>query len=330
MEVSEIQTLKSQLEKSISNGKVNNVLDLLERLENFKATESNLRLTKIGLCLSSIKKHKNTTTEINTKVKLLVDKWKKTVRESSSNNSSTSSEKHTSIENNASINNKKTTEKPSLPNCNVRKLSNDSNNNAISPASSSVNSPNPSNVKERTFQTDGIKLTSTGSTVRDNCTGMLYSALGLGSEEESDLLLEIAISIEKTVFGKNEKVDQQYKSKIRSLFMNLKDKSNPELKERVISGELAVEVFTEMKPEEMASDQMKILLEKAKQQSLHFAQTPKDNSAETDQFKCGRCGKRRTKYYQMQTRSADEPMTTFVTCLACNNRWSKKYEKSIF
>jgi hypothetical protein len=27
------------------------------------------------------------------------------------------------------------------------------------------------------------------------------------------------------------------------------------------------------------------------------------------------------RYYQMQTRSADEPMTTFVSCLNCNNRW---------
>lgn len=31
--------------------------------------------------------------------------------------------------------------------------------------------------------------------------------------------------------------------------------------------------------------------------------------AETDQFKCGKCGHKRTTYYQMQTRSADEPMT---------------------
>lgn len=38
-------------------------------------------------------------------------------------------------------------------------------------------------------------------------------------------------------------------------------------------------------------------------------------------FKCGRCKTYKTSYYQLQTRSADEPMTTFVTCHNCNNRW---------
>ena len=37
---------------------------------------------------------------------------------------------------------------------------------------------------------------------------------------------------------------------------------------------------------------------------------------------CRRCRKKtRCDYYQMQTRSADEPMTTFVTCLDCDLRW---------
>ena len=37
---------------------------------------------------------------------------------------------------------------------------------------------------------------------------------------------------------------------------------------------------------------------------------------------CSSC-KKKTKcdYYQMQTRSADEPMTTFVTCLECDRKW---------
>jgi DNA-directed RNA polymerase subunit M/transcription elongation factor TFIIS len=38
-------------------------------------------------------------------------------------------------------------------------------------------------------------------------------------------------------------------------------------------------------------------------------------------FKCSKCKSEKTTYYQMQTRSADEPMTTFVTCHNCSKRW---------
>jgi DNA-directed RNA polymerase subunit M/transcription elongation factor TFIIS len=44
-------------------------------------------------------------------------------------------------------------------------------------------------------------------------------------------------------------------------------------------------------------------------------------AAKTDQFKCSKCGKRECSYYEMQTRSADEPMTIFITCLNCNKKW---------
>ena len=43
--------------------------------------------------------------------------------------------------------------------------------------------------------------------------------------------------------------------------------------------------------------------------------------ASTDTFTCRICKSKECTYYQMQTRSADEPMTTFVTCINCNNRW---------
>ena len=43
--------------------------------------------------------------------------------------------------------------------------------------------------------------------------------------------------------------------------------------------------------------------------------------ATTDEFKCSKCKKRKCTYYELQTRSADEPMTTFVSCLSCGNHW---------
>ena len=46
-----------------------------------------------------------------------------------------------------------------------------------------------------------------------------------------------------------------------------------------------------------------------------------NKSRATDQFKCKKCGKRECTYYEMQTRSADEPMTIFITCLNCGKHW---------
>jgi len=46
-----------------------------------------------------------------------------------------------------------------------------------------------------------------------------------------------------------------------------------------------------------------------------------DKSAATDMFRCSKCGKRECTYYEMQTRSADEPMTQFIRCLNCGKQW---------
>jgi DNA-directed RNA polymerase subunit M/transcription elongation factor TFIIS len=36
---------------------------------------------------------------------------------------------------------------------------------------------------------------------------------------------------------------------------------------------------------------------------------------------CPRCKSRKTDYYQLQTRSADESMTSYFTCMDCDKRW---------
>ena len=43
--------------------------------------------------------------------------------------------------------------------------------------------------------------------------------------------------------------------------------------------------------------------------------------ATTDEYQCGRCKARKCTYYELQTRCADEPMTTFITCKPCGHRW---------
>jgi transcription elongation factor S-II len=38
-------------------------------------------------------------------------------------------------------------------------------------------------------------------------------------------------------------------------------------------------------------------------------------------YRCDKCGKSKTTVHELQTRSADEPMTLFITCFNCNHRW---------
>ena len=46
-----------------------------------------------------------------------------------------------------------------------------------------------------------------------------------------------------------------------------------------------------------------------------------DLSSTSDEFMCYKCKARKCTFYQLQTRSSDEPMTTFVSCLNYGNRW---------
>ena len=105
------------------------------------------------------------------------------------------------------------------------------------------------------------------------------------------------------------------------MVQNVIGKNNLELKFNVLSGVISEEKFAAMSKDEMASEDFRKAAEEAFKQNLQDAMVAADTSATTDQFKCGKCKFRKAKYYQMQTRSADEPMTTFVTCLNCNHRW---------
>jgi transcription elongation factor S-II len=55
-------------------------------------------------------------------------------------------------------------------------------------------------------------------------------------------------------------------------------------------------------PQEMASEERKAQDEKLAAENLFKAQGAKPVLAETDQFKCGKCGQRKCSYYQLQVR----------------------------
>ena len=67
--------------------------------------------------------------------------------------------------------------------------------------------------------------------------------------------------------------------------------------------------------------QLKMMRMAAAKEGMDAAQLAIKEGTKTDLLKCGKCKKNNCTYHQMQTRSADEPMTTFVLCNECGNRY---------
>jgi transcription elongation factor S-II len=135
-------------------------------------------------------------------------------------------------------------------------------------------------------------------------------------------ILELAKSLENAVFTNyKRKTDQQYKRRIQSLYLNLKDKKNPGLRRRVISGEISTARLATMEPSEMASEERKAEDAKIQEENLRKSMVSKPQRSVSDQLTCGKCGQKKVTYTQAQTRSADEPMTTFCACENCGHLW---------
>ena len=115
-----------------------------------------------------------------------------------------------------------------------------------------------------------------------------------------------------------------YLNKSRSLFSNINDKSyigNKNFSLKIKNGEIDISRIAFLNYQEIFPEHWKRMLdEKYKRDKKLYEDKPE---AMTDQFKCGRCKSKKCTYYELQTRSADEAMTIFITCLNCGNRWKQ-------
>lgn len=113
-----------------------------------------------------------------------------------------------------------------------------------------------------------------------------------------------------------------YINKVRSVYSNLDKDSylhNDNLIERLKSKEFLPHKLAEMTQIHIFPEHWKGYLDN----KFKREKAVQDNvlDAATDQYKCSRCKKRKCTYYEVQTRSADESMTIFITCLTCGKRW---------
>ncbi|XP_031988264.1 transcription elongation factor A protein 3 isoform X1 [Corvus kubaryi] len=163
----------------------------------------------------------------------------------------------------------------------------------------------------------------TGDSVRDKCIEMLTAALRMDDDykEFSVNCEKMASEIEDHIFQELKSTDMKYRNRVRSRISNLKDPKNPGLRRNVLCGAIEPGLIARMTAEEMASDELKKLRNAMTQEAIREHQMAKTGGTVTDLFQCGKCRKKNCTYNQVQTRSADEPMTTFVLCNECGNRW---------
>lgn len=111
---------------------------------------------------------------------------------------------------------------------------------------------------------------------------------------------------------------QLYVDRLRSVFINLK---NEFLLFQIKNQEISPKNLAFMTHQEWNPDHWKEYIDKkikrdASKYSVNI-------EASTDMFTCKKCKSKKCTYYELQTRSADEPMTIFVSCLDCGAHFKK-------
>ncbi|VDO30918.1 unnamed protein product [Haemonchus placei] len=297
----EVLAIGRKLDKIIDGTKPgDNAADLLEVLSKLPITIDVLTKTRIGMTINDLRK-KTTDEKLAKKAKSLIKEWKNLVdkredkKEKAAKNEPSSSN---SGKNNGSVSDQPTPK--------------------IAQPSTQPPAPIPghhysSNFPPKHLEADEVRLKSAQMILN----ALRYAELPVGTLDPE----EIAVKVEEKLFSVHKGTGDKYKAALRSRVFNLRDKKNPALRENVLTGVVKPEKFAVMTSEEMASDEVREMRDKFNKAAILEHQMSVQQGTPSDMFKCGKCGKKNCTYTQLQTRSSDEPMTTFVFCLECGNRW---------
>ena len=115
---------------------------------------------------------------------------------------------------------------------------------------------------------------------------------------------------------------ERYKRKYCSVIFNMKEPKSG-LVERIKNGIVKTRDVAKLKPNELwPGGPWDQAICKQQQKELERELVKKELEAEIQgAFQCRKCKSWRTKHFELQTRSADEPMTVYVSCVNCGTRW---------
>lgn len=170
------------------------------------------------------------------------------------------------------------------------------------------------NNKEELNPGEILKKFTTNNSTRDKTTSLFFDVFtSIVDNIDYHKAAQFASELEREIT--EQKLNS---SQVRSKYLNLKDVSN-ELCMNIYNGDIGVQEFLSMSSEEMKSKALKNTDENLIESSIEGSQVAQMEE-ETDLFYCFKCKERKCRYRQLQTRSADEPMTTYVFC-KCGNTW---------
>lgn len=286
MDKAQVNEISKNLVKATANSAPpSTIIAILNDLKNnLKATEELLRSTKIGVTVNKSRQHNDPA--VARLASEIVKKWREEVQKQKS---ATASPNGAAAGKGISAGEKTSRTASPVPKENGAK------------ADSSPKVP----LDKRTYQTDKVDVNKTNQSTRDNCIGLIYNGLAFQSPHSSSDILSKATAIEAAGFSTvGPETNPGYSTKMRSLFMNLKNKSNPGLRARVLSGEISPERFVTMTADELKSKERKVEDEKLMKENMKEAQMPQVERSISSSLECKnpKCGKLTVAYTQAQTR----------------------------
>ncbi|DAZ96214.1 TPA: hypothetical protein N0F65_012576 [Lagenidium giganteum] len=305
----EIKRLHVRLQK-FTRGETSDkseVLDVLRLLEKATITLTILKETQLGKTVGKLRKDGDE--KVANMAKLLVKNWKSIAlsprpTSAASPAPSTSSEKSTTASKTKS-----------------------------STASTPQSTPKASPAKPTPSKSSGPFIPAGLDKIRASVRTKLKETLEMSEGgNAADVATAIEISMARMFSmgfpGENKK---EYSAKFRQLSFNLK--KNAPLREDLLSDMVSAEQLINMSPEELATEEKRAENQRLRDDAFNKARLDWAEANEekinkqcglegsTGLFTCGRCKSSKTSNTQKQTRSADEPMTVFVHCHNCGNRW---------
>ena len=158
-------------------------------------------------------------------------------------------------------------------------------------------------------QKDEIPLHLSLGTLRNKCDNLERGILNHS--------LKVANQRQISCTWENARFRDVYITILYQVYCNLTNELD--LRHRVLNNEVAAKDVAFMSHQEMAPERWALLMERKRARDLSLREP--ELVACTSNYVCRKCKSKECTYYQLQTRSADEPMTTFVSCIKCGARW---------